>query len=225
MATNTVEGIVLTSTGMNIALEADLVEGTASNLTTNTTYSITAQALGTYANGSTITHALVTADNSISYAYVLSEGLIACLIPVGVKGVTSEIPKLCKPYTLKAGDQVRVLTLTASARNSAVAVYTNNGTERIFVNTPSGAGTNSLLDLQTSNSIGSTLQGQRIVKAQFLSVDGSKVETPGAIVIDAQNNVVGSIPMVNPQSTPAGMMMSYPIPVDFNFNLQFKTNA
>lgn len=225
MATNTVEGIVLTSTGMNIALEADIAEGSESNLTTNVTYSITAQALGTYANGQTITHALVTADNSISYAYVLSEGLIACIIPVGVKGVTSEIPKLCKPYTLKAGDQVRVLTLTATARNASVGVYTSTGTERIFVATPSGAGTNSLLDLQTSNDIGSTLQGQRIQKAMFLSVDGSKVETPGAIVVDAQNNVVGSVPLVSPASTQGMMNMSYPIPVELNFNLQFKTNA
>jgi hypothetical protein len=225
MATNTVEGIVITSTGMNIALEADLAEGTESNLTTNTTYSITAQALGTYANGATITHALVTADSSISYAYVLSEGLIACLIPVGVKGATQDIPQLCKPYTLKAGDQVRVLTLTATARNAAVAVYTSTGTERIFITTPSGSGDQTLVDLQTSNGLGDTLQGQRIVKAQFLSVDASKVETPGAIVIDAQNNVVGSVPMVNPQKVQPHMNSSYPIPVALNFALKFKTNA
>ena len=126
---------------------------------------------------------------------------------------------------MKSGDQVRVLTLTASARNAAVGVYTSTGTERIFIATPSGAGTNNLVDLQTSNGLGDTLQGQRIIKAQFLSVDGSKVETPGAVVTDAQNNIVGTVPMVNPQSTPAAMEASYPIPVALNFSLSFKTNA
>ena len=225
MATNTVEGILICSDGFQIPLEADIAENTEASLTTNTTYTVTAQDAGSYAQNKVITHGLVTADSSISYAYVLSEGLIACLIPVGVKGVTCSIPQLCKPYKLKAGDTVRVLTLTATARNAAVGVYTNNGTERIFIATPSGAGSNELVDLQTGNSVGSTIQGQRIMKAQFLSVDGTKVETPGAIVVDAQNNIVGSVPMVNPQKTPAGMEMSFPIPVDLNFTMSFKTNA
>jgi len=225
MATNTVEGILICADGFQIPLEAEIPEGTETSLTTNTTYTITAQAAGTYAQKKTITHGLVTADNSISFCYVLSEGLIAALIPVGVKGVTCSIPKMCKPYTLKAGDQVRVLTLTTSARNAACAVYTNRGTERIFIVTPSGSGDQSLVDLQTGNGLGDTLQGQSIVKAQFLSVDGSKVETPGAIVVDAQNNIVGSVPMVYPQSTPAAMEASYPIPVNLNFSLKFKTNA
>lgn len=226
MATNTVEGILICSDGFQIPLEAEVAEGTETSLTTNTTYSITAQAAGTYAQNKTITHGLVTADNSVSYAYVLSEGLIACLIPCGVKGQTTEIPKLCKPYVLKAGDQVRVLTLTTSARNAAVSVYTNRGTERIFIVTPSGAAAaNSLVDLQTGNDIGSTLQNQIITKAQFLSVDGSKIETPGAVLVDAQNNIIGSVPVVNPQGQQALMNSSYPMKVDLNYNLQFKTNA
>jgi len=226
MATNTVEGILICSDGFQIPLEAEVPEGTETSVTTSTTYSITAQAAGTYAQNKTITHGLVTADNSVSYAYVLSEGLIACLIPVGVKGQTTQIPKLCKPYVLKAGDQVRVLTLTTSARNAAVAVYTNRGTERIFIVTPSGAAAaNSLVDLQTGNDIGSTLQNQIITKAQFLSVDGSKIETPGAVLVDAQNNIIGTVPVVNPQGQQALMNSSYPMKVDLNYNLQFKTNA
>lgn len=226
MADNTVEGLLQCSDGFQIPLEADLTEGTEGSLTTNTTYSIVATDAGTFATGKTITHGLIQSDNNISYAYILSEGLIAVTIPVSVKGVTSgSLPKLAKPYTLKAGDTVRVLTLTASARNSAVAVLTNTGQERIFVVTPSGAATNTYVDLQTSNGVGSTIQGQQIVRAYGTSVDGSKIESLGAFVVDAKNNVVGSVPLTNPKTSQAVMGGSMPIPVQLNFALIVKTNA
>lgn len=226
MATNTVEGILQCSDGFQIPLEADIAENTEASLTTNVTFSTVATQAGTFAPGRTITHGLVQADNNISYAYVLSEGLIACVIPVSVKGVTSgSIPQLCKPYTLKSGDTVRVLTLTSAARNSAVAVYTNTGTERIFVVTPSGAATNTYTDLQTGNGLGDTLQGQSILKAYGTSIDGSKIESLGAFAIDAKNNVVGSIPLTNPLNAQAVSAGSMPIPVALNFSLSVKTNA
>ena len=225
MATNTVDGILICSDGFQIPLQAEIAENTEASLTTSTSFTITAQAAGTYAKNRTITRGLVTADNSISYAYVLSEGLIACLIPIGVKGQCGEIPMLCKPYTLKAGDQVRVLTLTAASRIAALMVYTNTGTERIFIVTPSGAATQTFVDLQTSNGYGETLQGQSIVKAAFTSVDGAKVETPGTLIVDAQNNVVGSVPMISPQNNQPMMNSSNPIPVNLNFAAKFVTNA
>ncbi len=225
MATNTVEGILMCSDGSMIPLEADIAEGTEASLTTNTTYSVVASAAGTFMPGKTITHGIVTADNNISYAYVLSEGLIAVVIPVAVKGAYNEVPALCKPYTLKSGDTVRVLTLTAAARNASVAVYTNTGTERIFVVTPSGSATNTYTDLQTGNGLGDTLQGQSILKAYACSVDGSKIETQGAFALDAKNNVVGSIPITNPIVQQPSSSMSMPIPVALNYSLIVKTNA
>lgn len=226
MATNTVEGILQCSDGFQIPLETDIAENTEASLLTNTTYSIVATSAGTFATGKTVTHGICLADNNISYAYILSEGLIAAVIPVGVKGTTSgAVPKLCKPYTLKAGDTVRVLTLTAAARNSAVAVYTNNGTERIFTVTPSGAATNTYVDLQTGNGLGDTLQGQAILKAYATSVDGAKIESLGAFVVDAKNNVVGSVPISNPINSQAVSEGSYPIPVALNFSMIVKTNA
>jgi hypothetical protein len=225
MATNTVDGILVCSDGFQIPLQAEILEGTETSLTTSTAYTITAQAAGTYAQNRTVVRGLVTADNSVSYAYVLSEGLIAALIPIGVKGQCGEIPMLCKPYTLKAGDQVRVLTLTTSARNAALMVYTNTGTERIFTNTASGGATQTFTDLQTSNGLGETLQGQSIIKAMFTCVDGSKVETPGTIVLDAQNNILGSVPMVNPQNNQPMMNASNPIPVNLNYSAKYLTNA
>jgi hypothetical protein len=225
MATNTVEGVLMCSDGFQIPLEAEIAEGTEASLTTNTTYSVVASAAGTFAPGKTITHGLIQADNGISYAYVLSEGLIAAVIPVSIKGVSCNVPQLCKPYTLKSGDQVRVLTLTAAARNAAVAVYTNTGTERIFAVTPSGAATNTFVDLQTGNGLGDTLQGQSILKAYGTSVDGSKIESLGAFAVDAKNNVVGSVPLSNPSAVQPMSNMSMPIPVALNFSLIVKTNA
>ena len=225
MATNTVEGILRASNGTMIPLEAEIAEGTESSLTTNTTYTVTAQSAGDYGQGLTITHGLVTADSSISYAYVLSQGLIAVNIPVGVKGITDEMPQLDKPYTLAPGDQVRVLTLTASARNAALSVYTDKGECRIFIVTPSGSGTSELVDLQTGNGIGSTLQGQRILSGQFTSVDGAKVETPGALIVSDANNVVGSISMTNPQKAQPVMTQAFGAPIALNYTAVFKLNA
>ena len=226
MATNTVEGILQCSDGFQIPLELDIAENTEASLTTSTTFSVVAMQAGTFAPGKIVTHALIQADNNISYAYILSEGVIAAVLPVSVKGVTSgSVPKLCKPYQLKSGDTVRVLTLTAAARNSAVAVYTNQGIERIFTVTPSGAATNTYTDLQTGNGLGDTLQGQTIMKAYGCSVDGSKIESLGAFAIDAKNNVVGSIPLTNPINSQPVSDMTMPIPVALNFSLSVKTNA
>ena len=82
MATTTVEGVLRASNGMMIPLEAEIAEGTESSLTTNTTYTVTAQSAGDYGQGMTITHGMVFCDNGASYAYVLSQGLVAVTIPV-----------------------------------------------------------------------------------------------------------------------------------------------
>tara|TARA_R100000329_G_C7617631_1_gene219423 strand:+ start:2737 stop:3411 length:675 start_codon:yes stop_codon:yes gene_type:complete len=224
MATNTVVGNLVCSDGTNIPLKAEIAEGTESDLTTDTVYTVSAQNVGDYAPGKRIVSGIVAADNSISYAYILSQGLVAAIIPVGAKGQAQFQDQLCAPYTLRAGDKVRVMTQTASDRGAALCVYTSSGTSRIFVDTPTGAATNEMLDLQTSNSIGDTLQGQRIVKAFATSIDGNKVETPGVVVVDNLGNVVGSVGFAAPNlQQPQFTMKS--IPVALNFKAQFLTNA
>ena len=225
MATNTVVGNLVCSDGTNIPLKAEIAEDTESDLTTDTVYTVAAQNIGDYAPGKVLVGGSVQADNGISYAYVLSQGLIAAIIPVSVKGVSQEMPMLCAPYQLKAGDQVRVLTLDATSRNAAVCTYTAQGVSRIFVATPAGAATQNLLDLQTGNAIGDTLQSQTIVKAFGSSIDGSKIETMGAYVVDALGNVVGAIPLSDPADNAPIFSMSYNIPVALNFKCQFLTNA
>ena len=224
MATNTVNGVLVCSDGTNIPLKAELAEGTESNLTLDTAYSVTAQEIGDYALGKVVTSGLVTADNGIAYAYILRQGLVAALIPVGVKGVAWQTSPLCAPFRLQAGDILRCMNNTAADREGALCYYTNRGVSRIAVVTPTGGATNSLVDLQTGNSIGNSVQSQTIIKAAFTSVDGAKIETQGAYVVNAKGNVVGSIPAVDPSKSQS-VFQSYNIPVDLNFQAQYLTNA
>ncbi len=224
MATNTVTGVLVCSDGTNIPLKAELAEGTESDLTTDTVYTVSAQNVGDYAQNKTVTFGLVTSDNGIAYAYLLRQGLVAAIIPVGIKGVTCATPALCAPIRLMAGDKIRVMNNTAADREGALCVYTASGTSRIFVVTPSGAATNELVDLQTSNSIGDTLQGDRIVKIMGTSVDGSKIETQGFFTVDALGNVVGTSAATSP-IVQQPSFSSCSIPIALNYKAQFLTNA
>ena len=224
MATNTVNGSLTCSDGTNIPLKLEVVEGTETSLTTDTAYTVTAQNIGDYALGKVVTSGLVTSDNGIAYAYILRQGLVAALVPVGLKGVAFQASPLCAPFRLQAGDILRVLSSTAASRYAALCYYTNRGVSRIAYVTPSGGATNSLVDLQTGNSIGDTIQGQTIIKAMSTSVDGAKIETNGAFVVNAKGNVVGAVPMVNPASQQP-TFQDYRIPVELNFQAQFLTNA
>jgi hypothetical protein len=225
MATNTVTGVLVCSDGTNIPLKAELAEGTESNLTTDTVYTVSAQNVGDYAPGKTVTAALVSCDNGVGYCYILSQGLVAAIIPWSVKGAVSDgSPALCQPYTLRAGDIVRCMNNTAADREASMAVYTASGTSRIFVVTASGGATNELVDLQTGNSIGDTLQGQRIVKWFGTSVDGAKIETQGFFVVDALGNVVGSCSATNP-ITQQPLFSFAATNIGLNLKAQYLTNA
>jgi len=225
MATNTVTGNLVCSDGTNIPLKAELVEGTESNLTLNTVYSVTASNVGDFAPGKTVIGGLVSSDNGIGYCFVLSQGLVAAIIPWSIKGaVTDGQPALCQPYTLKAGDIVRCMNNTAADREASAAVYTARGVSRIFTVTPSTGATNELTDLQTGNGLGDTLQGDRIVKWFGTSVDGSKIEDQGFAAVDALGNVIGSCSATNPiVQQPAFAFAS--VPIALNYKFQFLTNA
>tara|TARA_R110002110_G_scaffold370525_1_gene580517 strand:+ start:116 stop:793 length:678 start_codon:yes stop_codon:yes gene_type:complete len=224
MATNTVTGVLVCSDGTNVPLKAELAEGTETNLTTDTAYTVTAQNVGDYALGKTVTSALVEGPNGISYAYILRQGLVATILPVGVKGAAWQASPLCAPFRLQAGDIVRCMNSTAASRLASLSYYTNRGIYRIATVTPSGGATNELVDLQTGNSVGDSVQGQTIIKAFCTSVDGNKIETQGAYVVNAKGNVVGSVAMPSPIVTQP-IFQSYNIPVDLNFKAQFLTNA
>jgi len=206
-------------------LKTEIAEGTESNLGTDLAYTVTSQNVGDYKPGGVVTAGSVTCDNGVAYCYILSQGLVAALIPCGVKGAVQDVPALCKPYRLQAGDIVRVMNNTAADREASLSVYTASGKSRIFVVTPSGAATNSFVDLQTGNSIGDTLQNEKIVRWSGSSVDGSKIETNGFYVIDQLGNVVGACPATDPSVNQPQMSAAYNVGINLNYNAQFLTNA
>ena len=225
MATNTVTGNLYCSDGTNIPLKAELAEGTESNLTTDTVYTVTAANCGDFAPGKTVVGGLVSCPNGVGYAYILSQGIVAAIIPWNVAGAVMDgQPALCQPYTLKAGDIVRVMNQTAADRGASAAVYTARGVSRIFHVTASGGATNELVDIQTGNSIGDTLQGDRITKYFGTSVDGNKIEDQGFAVVDALGNVIGSCSATNPITQQPSFSMAS-VPIQLNYKFQFLTNA
>lgn len=225
MATNTVVGSLTCADGTTIPLKTEIVEGTESDLKTDEVYCVSSQNVGDYKPGGVITAGSVTCDNGVAYCYILSQGLVACLIPFGVKGAVQDVPALCKPYRLQAGDKVRVLSSTAASRTAAMSVYTNTGKSRIFYVTPSGGATNELIDLQTNNSIGDTLQNENIIKWVGVSVDGSKIETNGFYVVDNLGNVVGACPACDPSDNQPQVSAAYNVKINLNYVAQFLTNA
>lgn len=226
MATNTVSGFLNCSDGTSIPLKAELAEGTESNLTVNSTYAVASGVeVGDYAPGKTIVSGNVMSANGISYCYVLRQGLIAAIIPVNIEGVMSNgNSTLWTALTLQAGDVVRCMNNTAADRECAVSVITSSGTNRIFTITPSGGATNLLLDLQTGNNLGSTLQNETIVKCFGTSVDGALVDGGGVVAVNEVGQVVGVIPLSDPsESQPSTSDVK--IPVALNYALQMVTTA
>ena len=224
MATTTCVGNLVCSDGTNIPLKLEVVEGTETSLTTDTVYTVSAINIGDYAPGKTVTHGLVSGSVGVSYAYILRQGVVAANIAVCVKGASTFTPRLWAPFTLQAGDLLKVMTQTASDRGASMAVFTNRGVSRIFHVTPSGGATNELVDIQTGNSIGDTLQGQTCISATFITVDAALIETNGAYIVDALGNVVGSVTDTDPsvqQPLPADLAA----PVNLNFKAQFLTSA
>jgi len=228
MTTQNVSGVLNCTSGFKIPLNATITDGTEASLTTDTAFTVTAQNIGDFANGQTVTSGLVTAGANISYAYILRKGLILSLIPFAVKGVACGTPSLARPVTLMAGDQLRVFTMVAAGRNASLAVVTNQGVPRIFIgaSVAAGAGTFQLVDLQTSNSIGETLQGQVVQMAQFTSVDQALITSVagGAQVTMSNGNLSGSIPATDPIETQP-YMKPCSIPVQLNFTAQYITSA
>jgi len=221
MANVTITGYARTTGGDQIPLRVDSkAEGTEHTVTTDTNLTVTAQDIGTYKPGSTVVSLELFCPNGISYAYILRQGTILAWGSVNVSGVNNKELMLCAPVNLRPGDTVRCLPLTATARNAALCVFTGSGVARIFVGTPSGAGTTALNDLQdSSNGIGDTLQGQTIVKAMF-TAGGTQAQMPvssgGAWIRNASGQLAGAVPGTNPvNAEPCLSMVNIPIALNW----------
>ena len=226
MTTQNVTGVLNCSSGFKIPLSATITDGTEVALTTDTSFTVTAQNIGDFAPGQTVVSGLITAGANMSYCYILRKGLILALVPWAVKGVACGNPSLHRAVTLQPGDQLRVLTMVAAARNAAFSVVTNQGVPRIFIGTSAGAATTQLLDLQTSNTIGETLNGSVITQAQFTSVDQALITSVcgGVQVTMSNGNLSGAVPATDPIEVQP-YMKPVSIPVALNFTAQYITSA
>ena len=226
MTTQNVTGVLNCASGFKIPLAATITDGTEVSLTTDTNFSVTAQQIGDFAPGQTVVSGIVTAGINMSYCYILRKGLILSLVPWAIKGVACGNPALHRAVTLQPGDQLRVFTMVASGRNAALSVVTNQGVPRIFIGTAAGAATTQLLDLQTSNTVGETLNGSVITQAQFTSIDQALITSVagGAQVTMSNGNLSGAVPASDPEKVQPYLKPAS-IPVALNFTAQYITSA
>jgi len=226
MANVTICGYLRTSGGDQIPLRTDSVaEGTETTITTDANLTVTAQDVGTYKPGTTVMSGEIIAPNGVAYCYILRQGLVLSVMIPNVGGVSNQEAMLSSAVVLRPGDQIRVLASTAANRTASLLVKTSNGNSRIFTGLPTGAGTTQLLDITDSNSIGDTLQGQTIVQACLLSVDGSKIVSSGGVWIrNASGQLAGAVPSSNP-TTVEPMWSNVNIPIALNFTASVVTNA
>lgn len=226
MANVSVVGYLRTNTGDQIPLRTDSVpEGTETTITTDSNLTVVAQSVGNYKPGAMVMSGEITAPNGVSYAYILRQGVVLSVMIPNVAGVSNKEAMLSSPVNLRPGDEVRVMASTATNRLTSLLVKTSAGNSRIFTGTPSGAGTTNLLDITDSNSIGDTLQGQTIVEACLLTVDGGKIVSSGGCWIrNASGQLAGAIPASNP-TTIEPMWSSVNIPIALNFTASVITNA
>jgi len=114
MSTQTAVGYAQTSRG-GVPLEATITDGSDSQeLTSDTTFSVTAQSLGTYMEGATLTHLKVSSTSGLSYCGVLRNGqYIAVCQSMGSNALGGQ-PELALiqpgPVQLVAGDQIIIRT-------------------------------------------------------------------------------------------------------------------
>jgi hypothetical protein len=226
MANVTVSGYLNCSDGTQLNLEATITEGTETDLTMNTDYSITGSQVGDYYPGGHVISGLIQPTNGIAYAYLLRQGVVEAIIPIGKKGISPVAMPLCgNGFVLQAGDIIRVMVNTAADREAAVSVYTNRGVSRIFSVTPSGAANNQPVDIQTGNSVGDTLQGQVITKAFCTSVDGNKIDGGGCLMLNEKGMPVGQPINCNTPAESPIYFQSVSIPCALNFEFRITTSS
>nr|MCH9736441.1 hypothetical protein [Actinomycetes bacterium] len=116
MASVAVQASFQLNTGEIVDMKTTMTEGTATELVTSTTYSVSAVSIGTYGEGKVITQIVQppTAPNGIAWAYVNRRGAILCILPVAVAGVESQPCPMPFNFTLQAGDTIQVMANTAA---------------------------------------------------------------------------------------------------------------
>ena len=197
MTTQAVSAQLMLSDGSSVNMLSTLTDGTEGEIQTSGVVvsggGVSAQSIGTFGEGKAITQIIqpFTAVTKIVYAYISRRGEILKVLPVA-SGVISTQPYPCN-VVLQSGDTIRALTLASNtARACAYNVVTASGVNAIFSVTPSGAATNELTHILTNQSIGSSLQGQRIISHYTNSTDGAKYRGGSVLVLNDRGLPVGT---------------------------------
>lgn len=107
---------------------------------------------------------------------------------------------------------------------TAAMCYMSDGSSRVFsVDATDSTSTYAeLTDVITGNSLGDSAQNLRIVKV--MATCENFIYSAGIVVVDQQNNVVGSFGAVQPESqAPAWEMVN--VPVQLNYTMKVLTQA
>ncbi len=107
---------------------------------------------------------------------------------------------------------------------TAVMVTTASGTNRIFAAdvTDHASTYGELTDVITGNSLGDSLQGERIVKA--MGSCENFIISPGVVFVDNQNNIIGTVGAGQPEQAQP-QWQSVNIPVQLNYKCKVLTSA
>ena len=226
MANVTVHSTLMLNTGELVELSATMAEGTETELTTSTTYSVSAVSLGQFADGKTITQIIMppTAPNGIAYAFLDRRGEILACLPVGIDGQRFS-PGGAFGVRLQAGDTLRVMANTSANRMFAYSVITNSGVNAIFTGTPAGAANTDLTHIKSGQGVGTSLVGQSIVAHYATSVDGSKLSSGGVLILNDKGLPVGGCMATNPQAQQVQPNSVGGATIGLNFVGRVTTNA
>jgi len=203
MANVNCQAQILLSNGAVVSLSPPVAEGTVTELTTSTTYSVSATSIGQFAEGKSIVGFIqpVSAPNGISYAYINRRGEIAAICPVQNMGqVNSSIVPLLglASFQLQAGDTLQVMANTATDREFAYCVRTSKNVNAIFAGTPSGAGNTDLTHILSGQGVGTSLVGQTIVQQFATAIGGSLLSTGGVLILDDKGLPIGGCTATSP---------------------------
>ena len=112
MTTQNVYGTLVCTDNTEIPLSASLTDAAAAAAVgTDSAFTVVSQNVGDYAPGKTVKAAIVTAKTFIGYAYIIRQGLVAAVLPIGSRTAggsgngCGSLP-LPTPISLMPGDKV-----------------------------------------------------------------------------------------------------------------------
>ena len=110
MSVQVVQGVLKSSTGQSVPLSTSITDGSDSQeVLTATAFTVTAQSVGRYCDGWTLTHGWISCATNIVYAYVLRNGQnfanITSLSSNAIGGGKGMQP-LSHPVRIIPGDQI-----------------------------------------------------------------------------------------------------------------------